>query len=196
MIQIGNTLISDEVLEKKFVCDLGACKGACCVDGDSGAPLEEEEKSILDEIYPKVKPYLRSEGISAIDKQGKYINDADGDLVTPLIDGKECAYVVFDKGIAKCGIENAFLDGAISFKKPISCHLFPIRIAKTKYYQALNYERIKICKPAIKCGSQLNVPVYKFLKGPLVRKFGEEWYSELEAAHAKHELGIMNDGKK
>jgi hypothetical protein len=190
MIQIDDVLISDEVLEKKFVCDLGACKGACCVEGESGAPLEEEEKAILDNIYPKVKPYLRSEGISAIDKQGKYLQDADGDLVTPLIDGKECAYVVFDKGIAKCGIENAFLDGAISFKKPISCHLFPIRIAKTKYYQTLNYERIKICRPATKCGSQLNVPVYKFLKAPLVRKFGEKWYRALEEACSNQ---ITND---
>jgi hypothetical protein len=184
MIQIDNTLISDEVLEKKFVCELSSCKGACCVDGESGAPLGEEEKTILDKIFPKVKAYLRPEGISAIEKQGKYTYDSDNDLVTPLIEGKECAYVVFENGIAKCGIEKAYMDGAVSFKKPISCHLFPIRIAKTRYYQTLNYERIKICRPATKCGNQLNVPVYKFLKAPLIRKFGEKWYEMLaEAAH-------------
>lgn len=192
MIQVDNVLISDDVLEKKFVCDLGACKGACCVEGESGAPLEDEEKTVLDEIYPKIKPYLRPEGISAIDKQGKYLHDDDGELVTPLVNGKECAYAIFEKGVAKCGIENAYRDGIISFKKPISCHLFPIRVAKTQYYQALNYEKIKICRPATKCGNQLNVPVYKFLKEPLVRKFGEEWYGALEAAVIA-EKEITND---
>ncbi|OFY92285.1 MAG: hypothetical protein A3K10_03700 [Bacteroidetes bacterium RIFCSPLOWO2_12_FULL_31_6] len=194
MIQIDNTLISDEVLEKKFVCDLAACKGACCVEGESGAPIEEEEKEILDRLFPKIKPYLRPEGISAIDKQGKYLKDQDGDVVTPLIDGKECAYVVFDNGVVKCGIEKAYKDGAIDFIKPISCHLFPVRIAKTMYYQTLNYERIKICRPATRCGNKLNVAVYKFLKEPLVRKFGEKWYSILELAVVKeNENKITND---
>src|SRR5688572_20458776 len=120
MIIIEDILVSDDVLQKKFVCDLNACKGACCVEGDSGAPLEDEETGILDDIYEEVKPYLRKEGIAAIEKQGKYLIDSDGDMVTPLVNKKECAYAIFEKGTALCGIEKAYLDGKISFKKPIS----------------------------------------------------------------------------
>lgn len=183
MIIIDDILISDDVLQKKFVCDLNACKGACCVEGDSGAPLEDEETGILDDIYEDVKPYLRKEGIAAIEKQGRYTIDSDGDLVTPLIKGKECAYVIFDeKNTALCGIEKAYLDGKISWKKPISCHLFPIRIAKLSTGEAINYQEIDICKPACKCGKKLDVSVYKFLKEPLIRKYGEEFFEQLTTA--------------
>lgn len=186
MIAINNTIVSEDLLDKKFVCDLNACKGACCVEGDSGAPLEENEAAILDEVFEEVKPYMRPEGIAAIKEQGKYVVDIDGDLVTPLIDGKECAYVYFDeKNTALCAIEKAHKEGKINFQKPISCHLYPVRITAYKEYDAVNYHAWEICKPACKCGSKLNVPVYKFVKPALIRKYGEDWYKQLELA-AQH----------
>ena len=183
MIAIDNTLVSEDLLDKKFVCDLNACKGACCVKGDSGAPLDQQEANILDEIYDEIKPYLRPEGIKSIEEQGKYIVDVDGDLVTPLVKGKECAYVYFDeKNTALCAIEKAFKEGKINFQKPVSCHLYPVRISNYKNYDAVNYHTWDICKPACSCGSVLNVPVYKFVKAALIRKYGEDWYTKLELA--------------
>lgn len=183
MIEIGRTLVSDDLVETKFVCDLNACKGACCVHGDSGAPLEEEETKILDEIFPKIKPYLTEKGIHAIEKEGQWMVDTDGDKVTPLVDGnKECAYTVFEKGMALCGIEQAWKDGKIKFQKPISCHLYPVRITAYKKFDAVNYETWNICKPACACGEKLEVPVYKFVKTALIRKYGSEWYKQLENA--------------
>jgi hypothetical protein len=180
VISLGNTVISDDVAEKHFVCDLLKCKGACCIEGDLGAPLEKEELPILDKIYKKVKPYLSKEGKEAIEEQGLYILDEDGDYSTPTIGGKECAYAVYDKkGILKCGIEMAWKDGKVNWQKPISCHLYPIRITKYEQYDALNYERWHICNPACKNGKALGVPVYKFLKDPLIRKYGEDWYKQL-----------------
>lgn len=189
MIAVKDTLVSEDILEKKFVCDLNACKGACCVAGESGAPLEEEETKILAGIYKKVKPYMTEKGIKAVEKQGTSVIDTDGDFVTPLVaKEKECAYVFFDeKNIAKCAIEQAWLDKKVDWQKPISCHLYPIRISKLKMHEALNYHKWKVCKPACACGEQLNVPVYKFLKGPLIRKYGKGWYKELEnIARAKN----------
>jgi hypothetical protein len=180
MILIDNTVISDDVKEQLFVCDLEKCKGACCVEGDLGAPLEKGEMETLDKIYQKVKPYLSKEGIAAIEKQGTYLLDEEGDFSTPTLDGKECAYAVYDKkGILKCGIEQAYNDGKIKFKKPISCHLYPIRITKYDHYDAINYDRWHICSPACTLGSKLGVSIYKFLKEPLIRKYGEQWYNEL-----------------
>jgi hypothetical protein len=183
MLAIGETLVSEELLEKKFVCDLTACKGACCVKGDYGAPLEDNELEVLDKVYPKVKPYLSERGIQAIEKQGKYIRYSRREWVTPLIQGKECAYTVFDNGVAKCGIEKAWLDGKIDFQKPVSCHLYPVRINRMKSgVDSVNYDRWSICKAACKLGESLKVPVYKFLKAALVRKYGQEWYDQLDAA--------------
>lgn len=183
MIEIGNTLISDDVVEKKFVCDLNACKGACCVHGDSGAPLEDEETEILEKIYPKVKPYLNEKGIAAIEAQGKWLTDSDGDKVTPLVDGnKECAYTIFENGFAFCGIEKAWKDGKVKFRKPVSCHLYPVRISKYKKFDAVNYETWDICKPACACGEKLQVSVHHFVKDALVRKYGEDWWNALDAA--------------
>ena len=179
MIQVQDKIISLDVFEKHFVCDLNACKGAGCVEGDSGAPLLKEEEKILDDIYETVKPYMRNEGIIEIENQGVAVYDADGDLTTTLVNNKECAFVTFENGITKCTIEKAYLDGKTDFKKPISCHLFPIRIKEYRDFDALNYEEIKICEPACKCGSELEVPVYAFLKEPLIRKYGEDWYKEL-----------------
>ncbi len=183
MIAIGKALVSEDVIEKQFVCDLNACKGACCVKGDYGAPLEKEELTIMDEIYEKVKPYLREEGIKAIEKQGKYLLYEKKEWVTPLVKGKECAYTIFEKGIAKCGIEKAYYEGKIEWKKPISCHLYPIRITKQKNgMEAVNYDRWNICNPACKLGDSLKLPVFKFLKDSLIRQYGEDWYKELEIA--------------
>jgi hypothetical protein len=183
MLAIQSTLVSEEIIEKRFVCDLQACKGACCVKGDYGAPLEEDELAELDKVYPKVKPYLSEAGIKAIEKQGKYLLYEKKEWVTPLISGRECAYTIFDKGIAKCGIEKAYFEGKIEFRKPVSCHLYPIRINKMKNsVEAINYDRWNICNPACKLGDSLKVPIYKFLKDSLTRKFGEEWYKELEVA--------------
>lgn len=150
------------------------------MEGDLGAPLEQDELLVLKEIYDTVKPYLSKEGINAIEEQGTYVLDEDGDYSTPTVDGKECAYAVYDdRGILKCGIEQAHLEGKIDFKKPISCHLYPIRTTKYSEFEALNYDRWDICSPACDLGSQLNVPVYKFLKEPLIRKYGKDWYDEL-----------------
>ena len=187
MIAIGETLVSEDIIEKHFVCDLNACKGGCCVKGDYGAPLEEDELPIMDKIYKKVKPYLREEGVKAIEKQGKYIRYEKKEWVTPLIRGKECAYTIFDeKGIAKCAIEKAYYAGDIEWKKPVSCHLYPVRLNKLKNsLEAVNYDRWSICKPACKMGDALKVPIYKFLKEALIRKYGNAWYEELEIA-AEH----------
>lgn len=188
MISIDKTLISDEIFTEKFVCDLNACKGECCIAGESGAPLDEDELPIMEEILDKVKPYLNKKGLKAIEKHGPYVLDSDGDYTTTLVGKeKECAFVVFDeKKTALCAIEMAHKDGVISWKKPISCHLYPIRISEHKNYTAVNYHRWKICKDACACGIKLNIPVYKFLKGPLTRKFGAKWYNKLEEAYKEY----------
>jgi hypothetical protein len=194
MLQIDNTILSLDIIEKKFLCDLNKCKGACCVLGDSGAPLKQDEAELLSVIFPTLKPYLRKEGVAAIEKQGSYIIDSDGDMVTPLIDNKECAYAIFENGIAKCGIEKAFLDNRVDFRKPISCHLYPIRVTKYSSFEALNYHQWEICKPARTAGSKNNLPVYVFLEQPLVREYGKDWYTQLEIA-AKA-LDSSNNHKK
>ncbi|WP_026451155.1 DUF3109 family protein [Aequorivita capsosiphonis] len=181
MFQLGKTIVSEDIIQKDFVCNLNACKGACCIEGEAGAPVTSEEVDILKEIYPKVKPFLRPEGIAAIEKQGTHIETEMDELETPLVEGKECAYVTFtDKGIASCGIEDAFNAGAIDFRKPISCHLYPIRVQEYSEFSAVNYHRWPICDDACTLGKQLQVPVYKFTKAALIRKFGENWYTELE----------------
>ncbi|WP_298894029.1 DUF3109 family protein [uncultured Psychroserpens sp.] len=181
MFQLGKTIVSEDIIEKDFVCNLSACKGACCIDGDAGAPLDEEESKILKDIYPKVKPFLRKEGIEVIEKQGEYITTDFGDLETPLINGADCAYVIFDdKKTALCGIEEAYNQGVISWKKPVSCHLYPIRVKAYSEFSAVNYDKWEICDDACTLGKELQVPIYKFVKEALIRKFGEDWYSELE----------------
>ncbi len=180
MLVIENTYISDDIADQFFVCNIEKCKGACCVEGDLGAPLDAAELPVLEEIYEKVKPFLSPEGIKAIEEQGKYIKDYEGDYSTPTVNGHECAYATYDaRGALKCGIEQAYLDGKISFRKPISCHLYPIRISKFDQYDALNYDRWQICSPACAHGTSLGVPLYKFLKAPLIRKYGQKWYTEL-----------------
>lgn len=180
MIEIGDKLISEDLFAEEFVCNLSKCKGACCVEGDAGAPLEPVETEILKEIFPLIKDFLRPEGIAAIEAQGTHVIDRDGDLVTPLVNGKECAYVIFDaNGITKCGIEKAYEHDAINWQKPISCHLYPIRTVEYRTFTALNYHEWPICSPACTLGKELQVPVYKFLKTPLIRKYGAEFYQTL-----------------
>ncbi len=182
MIAVNHTLISEDIFDKKFVCDLNACKGACCVAGDSGAPLNKKELKLLDKAYPHSKPYMNKKGIAAIEKHGTYVIDSDGDYTTTLVsEGAECAFVIFDdNNIAKCAIEQAYADGKTDWKKPLSCHLYPIRITDYKDYEAVNYHKWEVCKPACECGAKLNVPVYKFLKEPLIRKYGPDWFAELD----------------
>ena len=186
MFQIGNTIVSDEVLEKEFVCNLAACKGQCCIDGDAGAPVEEGEVEVMKAIYDKVKPFLRAEGIEAIEAQGTTIIGEDGEFETPLILGGECAYVIYEKDTALCGIEKAYNEGLIDWKKPISCHLYPIRIKEFSSFSAVNYHKWHICDDACTLGKELEVPVYKFLQAPLTRKYGEEWFAELEEVAKEH----------
>jgi hypothetical protein len=180
MFQLGKTIVSEEILERDFVCNLSACKGNCCIDGDAGAPLSVEETKIMEEIYPKVKPYLRPEGIAAIEAQGTWVKGEDGDFETTLIEGKDCAYVIFDGATALCGIEQAYNEGIVDWKKPVSCHLYPIRVKDFSEFTAVNYDKWDICDDACTLGKELQFPVYKFVKEALVRRFGEDWYLELE----------------
>ena len=180
MFQLGKTLVSEDILEKEFVCNLAACKGKCCIDGEAGAPLEENELQTLMDVYPHVKPLLRPEGIKAIEDQGLFTT-SDGEYETTLINGRDCVYVIFDQNnTAKCGIEEAYNQGKIEWKKPISCHLYPVRIMEYSEFSAVNYHKWPICDDACTLGKELQVPVYKFVKEALIRKYGSDWYDELE----------------
>jgi hypothetical protein len=180
MILIDDTVISEDISDEFFVCDLAKCKGACCVEGDLGAPLEEEELLILDRIQNDIKPFLSEKGLLEIAKSGNWVKDEDGDFSTPIIQGRECAYAIYDdKGYLKCGIEQAYFAGKTDFRKPISCHLYPIRITNYPEFEVLHYDRWNICSPACSFGNELKVPVYQFLKEPLIRKYGADWYQEL-----------------
>jgi hypothetical protein len=186
MIIVGNCLVSEELFENHFVCDLQACKGACCVEGESGAPLDADELPLLEAAAVEAEKWMNEEGKLAVQEKGLYEVDNDGDWVTPLVSAHgACAFVFYDQGgIAKCALEKAYLEGETQWKKPISCHLYPIRLADLGEYTALNYHHWPICAPACECGSKLKVPVYKFLKEPLIRKFGAAWYSELEEVYS------------
>jgi hypothetical protein len=180
MIEIGKTIVSMDVLESKFCCDLDQCKGACCVDGDSGAPLVTEEAELIEQLFPVFEEYLSKENKAEIARQGFSMIDHDGDLVTPIIGKNECVYTFLDEnGITFCAIERAYFEKNTGFRKPISCHLFPIRITEYKRFDGVNYERLKICKPGRACGKTNDLPLWKYLREPLIRKYGEEWYSEL-----------------
>jgi len=187
MFQLGKTIISEEIIENDFVCNLTACKGACCIDGNAGAPLEDAETEILVDIFSDLKPFLRPEGIAVIEAQGAFVKGEDGEWETPLINNSECAYVTFsDQGIAKCGIEEAYNQGAVHWKKPVSCHMYPVRVREYTELTAVNYHKWQICDPACGLGNELQVPIYKFVKEALIRKFGEAWYTELEQVAKEH----------
>jgi len=185
MIAIDNKLVSDELVEEQFVCDLVKCKGGCCVDGDAGAPLDKDELKKIEEVYEAVKPYLSAKHVNEIEKQGLYVYNDEFGWVTPAINGGICVYAITDKaGIVKCGIEQAYNDGKVQWKKPISCHLFPVRIKKSKKddLEYVNYEpREDLCKPGCRLGKKLKLPVYQFLKEALIRKYGADFYEALDA---------------
>ena len=186
MIIIDDTLISEELLDKKFVCDLAACKGACCEEGDLGAPLDIEEIDAIEANLKGIRPFMSAAGLKLLDQEGFYEAAPGEELVTTTIDGKACVFAIQDDTQTwKCAIELAHKAGQSDFLKPISCHLYPIRIEKLKNYEGLNYDQWDICSPACACGDRLEVPVFKFLKGPLVRKYGADWFDALEAVAAE-----------
>jgi hypothetical protein len=198
MIAIDHVLISDQIVSEQFICDLNKCKGACCVDGDAGAPLDKEELKKIDEVYDAVIPYLDKASLHEIDKQGRYVYNKEFGWVTPTINSQICVYGIKDaQGIVKCGIEQAYLDGKVKWKKPISCHLFPVIVKKSSdgVTEYANYEpREDHCKAACSLGKKMKLPVYQFLKEPLVRKFGSEFYEALDAT-AKHLYGKSSNKK-
>ena len=185
MIEIDDKIVSADLLRECFACDIAQCKGICCVEGNAGAPLEAEEVGILEREYAAYKPYMTPEGFMVIDE--------DGDLTTPLVGDAECAYTYSENGITFCAIEKAWLEGKTAFRKPISCHLYPIRVVRfTNGTLGLNYHRWSICEAARAKGKELGMPVYKFLKEPLIRRFGKEWYAELETTVAElHKAGMI-----
>lgn len=186
MIQIGSTLVSDDLLTEAFVCDLNACKGACCVEGEYGAPLTQDEADELAHLQDQIAPYLSDEGKATIADQGAWVTGEDGELETPLMPTGHCAYVIEDADKKlKCGLETVHQEGVLSFKKPLSCHLYPVRVQQYSSFEAVNYHRWDICGAACALGSSLKVKVYVFVKEALVRKFGEEWYAALEKAGAE-----------
>ncbi len=183
MIDIDDKIVSTDLLKECFACDLGQCKGICCVEGNAGAPLEMDEVDILEEEFSNYKPYMTEAGIKAIEEQGFMVIDCDGDYTTPLVDDAECAYAYQENGITFCAIEKAWREGKCSFQKPISCHLYPIRVAQfSNGTVGLNYHRWAVCRSAVECGRKLGIPVYKALKEPIIRRFGEAFYNQLEEA--------------
>ena len=192
MLAIGKTLVSLDLLDRHFVCDIAACKGECCIKGDAGAPLEDHEIDILEASVDRIRPYMDSVGRSKVDGDGVFEIDRDGDKGTVLLENGRCAFAnVSEDGTYTCAIEEANAKGDIQFKKPISCHLYPVRITKYPNYDAVNYDQWEICRPACRCGAQLQVPLFRFVKDALVRKYGAEWYEELVSID---ELRKQQDG--
>lgn len=181
MIQIDNVVVSFDVFREKFFCNLDACKGECCIEGDAGAPVELEEVAKLEEALPAIWDELSPEARRVIEEQGVVYTDQEGDLVTSIVNNKDCVFTCYDeKGCCYCAIEKAYRAGKVDFYKPVSCHLYPIRVGNYGSYKAVNYHRWDVCKAAVLLGRKENLPVYKFLKEPLIRKFGKAWYEELE----------------
>jgi hypothetical protein len=179
MLRIDDIIFSLDILEKKFVCDLANCSGICCRDGDSGAPLSDEEVKVLNDIWPLIMEYLRPEGLKAVEEQGTSVVDFENDMVTPLISNAECAYTILEDSIFRCAIEKAWSEGKIDFQKPLSCHLFPVRIKKYSDFLAVNYQELAVCSGARRKGFKDGVYLYQFLREPLIRAVGEKVYGEL-----------------
>jgi len=186
----NNVIISDNLFEEKFCCDLTLCKGACCIEGDAGAPLNEMEIAVLEDVIDSVKPYMTEKGRRVVEKNGVFDFDIEGCFATPLVDEKDCAFLSMDAdGIARCAIEKAYEAGALKgvsdddeFNKPISCYLYPIRVVtKENGFIELKYHKWDVCYYARKKGKELKISVFEFLKNPLIRRFGKEWYEEVEA---------------
>ena len=188
MLQIKDTIVSLDIIEQKFKCNLSKCRGACCLHGDSGAPLEKEEKEIIKKIYPKIRNYLPEKNRRILKTEGLYYKDKEGDWVTTLVDGKQCAYSFQKNGIYLCSFEKAYFEKKTTFRKPLSCHLYPIRLKKYTGFIAVNYDDWDICKPAKIQGEEENISLVEFLKDPLRRKFGEDWHNELSVAGKEYLL--------
>lgn len=195
LIEIGGRIVATDILTERFCCDLAACRGMCCVEGDAGAPLEEEELAILEREYGNYCDCMTEEGRKAVHEQGFHVVDSDGDYTTPLVNGAECAYSFRENGVALCAIEKAFLAGSTYFRKPVSCHLYPIRVTTfTDGSEGLNYHRWSVCAPARAEGKRRGVAVYEALREPIIRRFGEEFYTELDEA-AKYLANEFEDGE-
>ncbi len=181
MLIVGNVLVSEELIDKCFCCDLEQCKGLCCVEGDLGAPVAPDEVAELEEYYPNFQKYMTEEGVAVVEDGGTFVFNGGDSFDTPLMESNDaCAFSYIENGIAKCAIEKCFLNQEIPFRKPISCYLYPIRISRVGDYDALNYDHWSVCKTAVENGNRLEIPVYRFLKEPLIAKYGEEWFEELE----------------
>lgn len=194
MIQIDDTIVALDVIEDNFLCDLSVCMGECCVEGESGAPLENDEVKILEEILPLVWDDLSPKARKVIDAQGVAYKDTDGEMVTSIVNGKDCVFTYYDeKGICKCAIEKAYHEGKTNFYKPISCHLYPIRLQQYREFTAVNYHKWSICQAAIALGKKEGLKIYQFLKTPLIRRFGQAWYDELCLVAEEYEKSKAND---
>lgn len=193
MIQVGDVVVSIDCFTERFCCDLEACKGACCIEGEAGAPVTEEEVRELEAVVDTVWPDLSASAQSVIDRQGVAYTDSDGDLVTSIVDGKDCVFTCYKDGCCLCATEKAFREKRTAWCKPISCDLYPIRERRlSNGLTALNYHQWEICRPAVRKGRELDLPVYRFLREPLVRRFGADWYAELEeVAAALHQQGFI-----
>lgn len=180
MFQIGDAIVALDIIEENFLCNLSTCKGECCVEGDSGAPLEDSEVKKLEEVLPIVWNDLSDEAKSIINKQGVAYKDSDGEMVTSIVNGKDCVFTYYDdQSVCKCTIEKAYKSGKTDFYKPISCHLYPIRLQRYHEFTAVNYHRWRVCKAAVELGNAKNLKIYQFLKEPLIKRFGKGWYDEL-----------------
>jgi hypothetical protein len=190
-LQVEDTLVSFDVLERRFCCDPGACLGACCVEGDSGAPLEEDEVREIRENHAAITRYMTPAGRATVEREGFSVIDAEGDRVTPLVDGRECAYAMEDGGCCCCAIERAWSRGESRFRKPLSCHLYPLRVTRYRLHEAINYDRWRVCDPARARGEREALPLYLFAREALTRKYGEEWYEQLRVAAAALRDGTL-----
>lgn len=181
LIEVGGVVLTTELFTECFCCDLDACKGICCVEGDSGAPLTMDEVGELENVLDDVWPDLSAKAQSLLDTQGVAYTDCEGDLVTSIVNGKDCVFTCYGKdGCCFCATDKAFREGRTAWPKPISCALYPIREKKIgQTLVGLQYHRWDVCRPAVEKGRQLNLPIYRFLKEPLIRRFGEAWYKEL-----------------
>jgi hypothetical protein len=179
MIVIDNTIISDEFRTALFCCELQKCSGSCCVEGDAGAPLEEEEISQLEDHFNEIKPFMSDKGIEAVKQSGVFDYDASGDYVTPLIQDRDCAFVYYEGDIVRCAIQKAYDEGRITFQKPVSCHLYPVRLYKNAGFVNVKYHQWSICDPARENGKRQGLYLYQFLRDAFIRKFGADWYFKL-----------------
>jgi len=191
MFAVDHILVSDELLDAPFCCNLNACLGGCCVQGDAGAPLEPEERTLLEDILPKVKKYLRPEALQIIEREGVWEEVGEGQYATTCVHGAECVFVMYEGDVAKCAIQRAHQDGVVNFPKPISCHLFPVRIENHGEMDVLNYEQVGLCNPAVKMGRRQGVQLADFLRAALVRKYGESWYSKFSEARETRRVALQ-----